>query len=86
MNEPADKVPFPNSSRMISERSVQFLKAKETWLRSIMKADCSCSGEQGQERTATGIVQQDLGDRFASLYASENWFHVNRLSLQTIRD
>lgn len=40
--EPADKVPFPNSSSMISERSVQFLRANETWLRSIMKADCSC--------------------------------------------
>ena len=39
--EPVDKVPFPNSSRMISERSVQFLKANETWLRSIIKADCS---------------------------------------------
>ena len=43
--EPVDKVPFPNSSRMISERSVQFLKANETWLRSIMKADCSCGKE-----------------------------------------
>jgi hypothetical protein len=39
--EPVDKVPFPNSSRMISECSVQFLRANETWLRSIMKADCS---------------------------------------------
>ena len=43
--EPVDKVPFPNSSRIISERSVQFLKASETWLRSIMKADCSCKRE-----------------------------------------
>lgn len=39
--EPVDNVPFPNSSRMIKERSVQFLRANETWLRSIMKADCS---------------------------------------------
>lgn len=39
--EPVDKVPFPNSSRMIRDRSVLFLKANETWLRSIMKADCS---------------------------------------------
>jgi len=39
--EPVDKVPFPNSSRMIRERSVQFLRANETWLRSIIKADCS---------------------------------------------
>lgn len=43
--EPVDKVPFPNSSRMINERSVQFLKANETWLRSITKADCSCGRE-----------------------------------------
>ena len=28
--EPVDKVPFPNSSRMIRDRSVQFLKANET--------------------------------------------------------
>ena len=28
--EPVDKVPFPNSSRIIRERSVQFLKANET--------------------------------------------------------
>ena len=39
--EPVDNVPFPNSSRMIRERSVQFLKANETWLRSIINADCS---------------------------------------------
>lgn len=29
-HEPVDKVPFPNSSRMIRDRSVQFLKANET--------------------------------------------------------
>ena len=29
-DEPVDKVPFPNSSRMIRERSVQFLRANET--------------------------------------------------------
>ena len=49
--EPADKVPFPNSSRMISDRSVQFLNANETWFRSIMKADCSCDRE-GRVRRA----------------------------------
>jgi len=29
-DEPVDMVPFPNSSRIIRERSVQFLKANET--------------------------------------------------------
>jgi hypothetical protein len=35
-------VPFPNSSRRTRERAVQFRRAKETWLRSIIKADCTC--------------------------------------------
>lgn len=39
--EPVDRVPVPKSSRMISGCSVQFLKAKEIRLRSIVKADCS---------------------------------------------
>lgn len=36
------RVPFPNSSKSIKEREVELRKAKETWFKSIMKADCTC--------------------------------------------
>lgn len=37
--EPADSVPFPNSSSNIKDRAVLPLRASDTWLRSVMKAD-----------------------------------------------
>lgn len=36
---PVGRVPLPNSSRTSRERAVQFRRARETWFRSIMKAD-----------------------------------------------
>ena len=42
--EPAAAVPFPNSSSRIRERAVEFRSARDTWLRSIMKDDCTLGG------------------------------------------
>jgi len=47
--EPAAAVPFPNSSSRIRDRAVEFRSAKDTWLRSIIKDDCTLGMKRRRE-------------------------------------
>jgi hypothetical protein len=79
--EPAAAVPFPNSSSRIRDRAVEFRSARDTWLRSIIKDDCTLVLYSQSQLSVSSCPRKSkefdfeihFGDRLAGLNAGENW-------------
>jgi hypothetical protein len=54
--EPAAAVPLPNSSSRIRERAVEFRSARDTWLRSIIKDDCTLGMKRRREDNSQSVT------------------------------